>query len=256
MRRRNSPISHAPESPSGNRRNNAEKKKSRGKDMPVGVVYFPAFLNLTQKKAVVIGGGRIAERKILGLIEAGAAVTVISPEITKKIEKEKTRERVVHIQRKYRKGDLQGAFLVIAATDAAEVNRRIAAEAECLLNIVDTPEFCNFIVPSSMRRGPLTVAVSTGGVSPAFSRTVRKEIEKVFGKETGAYLEFVARLRAETLRTLPEGRKRSDLLKKIGSAEMLECLREKGPEETAGKASALYRNACSTIPASKSSPRR
>src|SRR4030065_1234034 len=129
-------------------------------------VYYPAFLNLKGKKTVVIGGGKIAERKILVLLKTGANITVISPEITKRIAREKLRGSLKHIPRQYRKGDVKKTFLVIAATDSEEINKKVSEEAPCLVNVVDTPSLCNFIVPSVIQRGLLTIAISTGGVSP------------------------------------------------------------------------------------------
>ena len=97
------------------------------------VVYYPAFLNLQGEKVVVVGGGKIAERKILGLLKTGADITVISPEITKKIDQARLKKKLKHISRAYRKGDLNKAFLVIAATDSPTVNEKAAKDAPCLL---------------------------------------------------------------------------------------------------------------------------
>jgi precorrin-2 dehydrogenase/sirohydrochlorin ferrochelatase len=140
--------------------------------------YYPAFLNLKGKKAVVVGGGRIAERKVLSLIKAGADVTVVSPQLTERLRKEKEAKRIRHRARRYRPGDLKDSFLVIAATDSPEVNSKVAGGAPALLNVVDVPQECNFIAPSVVKRGPLVFAISTGGTSPAFAKAIRKEIEK------------------------------------------------------------------------------
>jgi precorrin-2 dehydrogenase/sirohydrochlorin ferrochelatase len=166
------------------------------------VNYYPAFLNLHGKKVVVVGGGNVAERKILSLLKAGAAVTVVSPAITARLCKEKTKKNIEHIARCYRKGDLRGSFLVIAATDNPSVNTQIAKDAPSLVNVVDVPKECSFIAPSVIKRGPLTIAVSTGGISPAFSRTMRQELEKIYGPEIGKYLNFVGSIRRKTLQRL------------------------------------------------------
>ena len=145
--------------------------------------YYPVFLNLKGKRTVVIGGGKVAERKILTLLKADADITVVSPEITKKIEGEKLKGGIKHVCRQYRKSDLKNAFLVIAATDSQIMNEQVSKDAPCLLNVVDTPHLCNFIVPSVMKRGPLTIAISTSGISPALLKLIRKELEKMYGLE-------------------------------------------------------------------------
>ena len=126
---------------------------------------------------MVIGGGRVAESKIVQLQAAGAAVSVISPEVTPAIEESAQDGRLDWQAREYQPGDLDGVFLGIAATNQREVNQQIYSEAEqkgVLLNVVDDPERCTFIAPSIVERGPVTVAISTGGTSPALARKLRE----------------------------------------------------------------------------------
>lgn len=171
-------------------------------------IYYPAFINLEGKKCVVIGGGKVALRKINSLLNAGASVTVISPEVIPGIEKYASSGLIRFIRRAYRKGDLKNAFLVIAATSSKEVHRRIAGDVKsCLLNVVDEPELCNFIVPSVVRRGPLTIVISTSGASPAMAKAIRKEIERLYGKDFGRYLEWLRKNRIKIL-GLPAPRKK------------------------------------------------
>jgi precorrin-2 dehydrogenase/sirohydrochlorin ferrochelatase len=207
------------------------------------VVYYPAFLNLQCKKVIVIGGGKIAERKILGLLKTGADIVVISPEITERIERARVEKKLKHISRVYRKGDLNKAFLVIAATDSAVTNEEVAKEASCLLNVVDTPKLCNFIVPSTVIRDPLTVAVSTGGVSPALSKSIRKEVEKMYGHDFCRYVKSLRKIRWEAMKTIGDKRKRALFLKSLASERMLRMLREKGFEETESFARKLFGSA-------------
>jgi precorrin-2 dehydrogenase/sirohydrochlorin ferrochelatase len=190
--------------------------------------YYPAFLNLKGKKAVVVGGGNVAERKVLTLIKANANVTVISPVLTKRLQKEKEAKRLRHISRAYRYGDLQGSFLVIAATDSPEVNTKVAQEAPGLLNVVDVPAECNFIAPSVVKRGPLVLAISTGGTSPAFAKAIRKEIEKSYGKVFSDYLGFVKVLRSRAMQEISDKKSREKFLKSLASGELLDTLRRKG----------------------------
>ncbi len=190
--------------------------------------YYPAFLNLQGKKVVVAGGGNIAERKILSLLKAGADVTVVSPEITARLSKEKAKKSLTHIARCYQKGDLRGSVLVIAATNSPSVNTQIAKDAPSLVNVVDVPKECSFIAPSVIKRGPLTIAISTGGISPAFSKTIRQELEKIYGTEIGAYLNFVRGARKKALAEISDKKKRSRFLKDLASDKILQSLRTKG----------------------------
>jgi precorrin-2 dehydrogenase/sirohydrochlorin ferrochelatase len=206
-------------------------------------VYYPVFLNLRDRRVVVVGGGKVAERKLFALLRAGADLTVISPEITRKIDIERKKGGIRHIRRQYRKGDLRGTFLVIAATDSPAINERISRDAPCLVNVVDTPHLCNFIVPSVMKRGAMTIAISTGGVSPALSRSIRKELEKLYGSEFSGYLKSLRSIRAEALKDIGNKRKRAEFLKSLASAEMLGILRGKGCVEAKRRAAASLRKA-------------
>jgi len=190
--------------------------------------YYPAFLNLQGKKAVVVGGGKVGERKALTLIKAGADVTVVSPLLTGRLQKEKEAKRLRHISRTYRPGDLKDSFLVIAATDSPAVNRKVAGDAPALLNVVDVPCECNFIAPSVVKRGPLVFAISTGGTSPALAKTIRKEIEKSYGTVFSDYLGFVKVVRSRAMREVAEKAAREKFLKSLASEDILFTLRTKG----------------------------
>ena len=190
--------------------------------------YYPAFLNLEGKKAVVVGGGKVAERKVLTLIKAGAELTVVSPLLTGRLQKEKEAKRLRHISRTYRPGDLKDSFLVIAATDSPEVNRKVAVDAPALVNVVDVPCECNFIAPSVVKRGPLVLAISTSGTSPAFAKAIRKEIEKSYGTVFSEYLGFVKVLRSRAMREIADTVVREKFLKSLASEDILYALRTKG----------------------------
>jgi len=141
--------------------------------------YYPVYLNLAGKRCVVIGGGTVAEGKILNLREACARITFISPEITSGIQEAARWGEVEWQAREYQPGDLEGAFLAIAATNTRHVNQEIFREAERLgiiLNVVDDPALCTFIAPSIVKRGPVTLAISTGGASPALARKLREAL--------------------------------------------------------------------------------
>jgi precorrin-2 dehydrogenase/sirohydrochlorin ferrochelatase len=152
--------------------------------------YYPAFLDLNEKLCVVIGGGDVAERKVNGLLGCGAKVTVVSPTMTLGLESLVEDRRVSWKSRGYRTGDLKGSFLAIAATDQEDVNQSVAEEASglgILLNVADVPSLCNFIAPSVVQRGEVTVAISTGGASPALARKLRQTLES---SELLAYAEL------------------------------------------------------------------
>ena len=141
--------------------------------------YYPVYLNLAGKHCVILGGGTIAQGKIAALRDAGAKITVISPEATTGIRRAAERGHITFEQREYQAGDLDGAFIAVAATNVWHVNRQIYEEAEergVLLNVVDDPDQCTFIAPSIVRRDPITLAVSTGGASPALARKLRETL--------------------------------------------------------------------------------
>ncbi len=199
--------------------------------------YYPAFIDLRNKSAVVIGGGSVAERKVRSLVEAGANVRVISPEVTAGLARLRDRGMLKHSKRKYIKGDFKKAFIVIAGTSSPLVNKKIADEASCLVNVIDLPSEGNFIVPSLVRQGALTIAISTEGASPAISKTIRKEIEGLYGKEYGRYLRFVEKVRQKTLTHTKDSRKRKKIFNFLASEEILDHLRKKGFKETAAEIS-------------------
>ena len=190
--------------------------------------YYPIFLNLKGKKAVVVGGGRVAERKILSLIKAGASVTVVSPSLTKRLLRVRSQKKIRHLPRRFRGNDLREAFLVVSATDSFATNREVAANAPALVNVVDVPSECNFIAPSVLKRGPLVIAISTSGVSPALSKTLRKELEGLYGSEFSAYLKFLKRVRVKALIEIGHRKRRETFLKSLASQKILLTLREKG----------------------------
>lgn len=161
--------------------------------------YYPVSLKIAGRSCLVIGGGRVAERKVLGLLVCEGQVTVISPELTPGLAALHREGRITWRNRPYRPGDLAGAFLVIAATDDEQTQAAVQKEAvqeKILLNIADVPQCCNFILPSTLGRGDLTIAVSTGGKSPALAKQIREQLEERFGPEYAIYLDLLGALRA------------------------------------------------------------
>lgn len=162
--------------------------------------YFPVFLDLVGKPVALVGGGEVALRKLLGLLAAGARVTVISPTLTSEMQALLAEKKFEHIGRRYRKGDLTGYFLAFVATDDGALNAAVARdgiEIGVLVNASDDPANCDFIIPSVINRGDLTVAISTGGASPAAARLIREELEEFLTEEHALLLEVAAEVRGE-----------------------------------------------------------
>ncbi len=168
---------------------------------------YPLFLvGLDRARCVVVGGGTVAARKVNPLLRADAQVTVISPRLCRPLQGLAAGGEINVVNRPYRSGDVEGAFLVIAATDDVEINKAVWEEALALgllVNVVDDPDRCNFIAPSVVRRGPLSLAISTAGRCPAFSRHLRKQLEREFGPAYGSFVEMLGSLREGVVRTLP-----------------------------------------------------
>jgi precorrin-2 dehydrogenase/sirohydrochlorin ferrochelatase len=158
--------------------------------------YFPAFLDLRGRACLVVGGGSVGERKARALLECGARVVVVSPVVTPGLVALAAAERIVARARRFRRSDLRGCALAIAATGDAIVDAVVASAARrrgVLVNVVDRAAQCDFILPSVLRRGGLQIAVSTGGRSPALAREIRHRLEGLFPEDYG---DLVARVGA------------------------------------------------------------
>lgn len=168
--------------------------------------YPLCLVRLREARCVVVGGGEVAARKVAALLDAGASVTVIAPSLCEELQSSARDADVEVLMRPFRPGDLNGAFLAIAATDDATVNAQVSREARTrtmLVNVVDDPEQCNFIAPSVLRRGPLTLAISTSGRCPALSRHIRERLEHEFGAPYGDYVRLLGELREDVVDALP-----------------------------------------------------
>ena len=173
--------------------------------------YYPVCLDLRRRYCLVVGGGGVGTRKVMGLLSAGARVTVVSPELTPELQA-LVPDRIEWRRRHYHSRDLERMFLVFGATNDEEVNRRIHADASgenILCNISDRPEVCNFILPSVVRRGDLILAISTSGKSPAFAKKLRKDLEQQFGEGYATFLQLMGAIRERLLsqRHEPEAHK-------------------------------------------------
>ncbi len=165
--------------------------------------YYPVFLDVTGRRCAVIGGGPVAERRVAGLIEAGARVTVIAPALTKRLATWARQRAIRHVARKYRRGDLKGHRLAFVAAGPDAVSEAVARESRergIWLNAADDPARCDFILPAVVRRGLLVVAVSSGGASPALTRAIREELEGYFTEDYAGLARVAAAARQELRR--------------------------------------------------------
>jgi precorrin-2 dehydrogenase/sirohydrochlorin ferrochelatase len=219
--------------------------------------FYPIFLNLEARPCLVVGGGCVAERKVLSLLKAGADVTVISPKLTKvlkalveddtkktekspkasrkpqkrakKVEKDDKTAKIKYIKRDYKFGDAEGYNLVISATDNVGVNKLVHSDAfECgvLLNVADQPGLCDFIVPSVIERGALKVAISTSGKSPYFSAALREALEQSLPETLSSFVDIIGAVRIKLLKEGVNSDKKAEIYEAFVESQMLEWLAE------------------------------
>ncbi len=189
--------------------------------------YYPLFLNIIDRRCVVIGGGDVAERKVERLLNFGARVVVVGKTLTPGLETMKKAGRINHIAADYDKALIDDAFLLIGATDQDDVNAKISRDGKkegILVNIVDDPDKCDFVLPSLLTQGDLLIAISTGGKSPALAKKLKEEMEQLFGTEYQTLLGVMGQLREKLVvkgrssnenRRLFEAVVHSDILKHI-----------------------------------------
>lgn len=197
--------------------------------------YYPIYLELRDQPCVVIGGGKIAEGKVESLLAAQAQVTVISPELTSPLHALVVAKKITYLARTYQPGDLAGAFLVISATDQAEINHQVWQEATAnrqLVNVVDDIPRCNFIAPSILRKGDLTIAISTSGKAPALAVRLKERLQRELGPEYEHFLELTGELREALARNVPDFEVRKALWYELVDSEILEVL-ARGDEKAA-----------------------
>jgi precorrin-2 dehydrogenase/sirohydrochlorin ferrochelatase len=200
--------------------------------------YPVTLVGLEQTRCVVIGGGEVASRKAAALCAAGARPVVISPELCEALERLEEQHQVEAVRRPYRCGDLAGAHLVIAATDDAVTNEVVWQEAQalgCLVNVADDPLRCNFHVPATVRRGPLTLSVSTGGNSPLLARRIREMLEEQFDPAYESYVALLGELRPVVQDQVHDPVQRKALWQALLESEILTLLRS-GQTEAAREA--------------------
>jgi precorrin-2 dehydrogenase/sirohydrochlorin ferrochelatase len=194
------------------------------------VRYYPALVDLTGKKVVVIGGGKVGERKVGPLLSAGASVTVVAPEMSARIAQWVEEGKITCRLRSYQPEDIEDdAFMVMVATDDHPLNARIAEAVSgraCLVNVADIPAKSSFIVPSMVVRGDLVLAISTGGAVPALARKLRQDLERQFGEEYEILLNVLREVR-ESLKDKVTRAERRRILRRLIDSDLLHLIRSR-----------------------------
>ena len=177
----------------------------------------------------MVGGGQVARRKVETLLECGAKVVVVSPELTDDLANLQAEGQIEVHQRKYKSGDTAGMWLVVASCGDAQVNHQVfeqSNEQGIFCNVVDEPPLCSFQVPAVVRQGPLQIAVSTGGTSPALAKKIRMELEDQFGSDFVDFLEGLVELREHLKEKYPESQpKRAEILQGFVNSEAIDLLK-------------------------------
>jgi len=208
--------------------------------------YYPIYLDLKALDALVVGGGAIAEGKASQLVESGARVTVVSPDLTEQLRRSIEKEEINYRNGLFAEEDLNGVFLVISATNDRKVNEavaRAAARRGLLCNVVDQPDLCNFITPALVTRGDLQISVSTGGGSPTLTQRVKREVAALIGEEYGALLALAAEMRAESKNRIADFERRKNVLRAFVESEAIDLIRAGKLEEAQAVAREFLRNA-------------
>lgn len=191
--------------------------------------YYPVMLDCSGRSCLVIGGGAIAERRVQALLEAGAIVTLISPEVTMELSCIIQSGKITWLQRSYKKGDVAGAFLIYAATSDQKLNKEIAEEAAemgILVNVASRGEMGSFIQPSAFRRGHLVISVTTGGASPGLAAEICAQLEEMYGEEYEQYLDFLYEMRRQIKLHVKTPALRVKLIKRLSEMGILEEIRQ------------------------------
>jgi len=190
--------------------------------------YYPIYLDIRNRNCLVVGGGSVGTRKVMTLLDCSATITVVSPVVTNELRELANNNAITLTKRPFQVSDLKGNILVIGVTDDQELNLQIHAEAErlgMLCNIADHPEACNFILPSIMRRGDLSIAISTSGNSPAFAKKLRKDFEKQFGNEYADFLKLMGFVRKKLLAQNNEPECHKKVFEQLISTRIVEMIK-------------------------------
>jgi precorrin-2 dehydrogenase/sirohydrochlorin ferrochelatase len=192
-------------------------------------MFYPIFIDLHGRSTLVVGGGAVAERKVESLLEAGAAVAVVSPEVTTRLRQWSAEGKISVSLRPFEETDVDGRALVIAATDDSATQRQTreaGARRGVLVNVADQPELCDFIVPAIVRRGDVLVAISTSGKSPALAAALRSSIEKALPADVDRAARVLGSVREETRRRIPDPAERKRAFERVVASGIVEWIRD------------------------------
>ena len=191
--------------------------------------YYPVHLDIQNRNCLVVGGGGVGTRKVKTLLDCGARVTVVSPEVSPQLQDLATSGDIILKERSYQSDDLRNMFLVIGATDDEKLNKQLSSDADrlnTLCNIADRPEVCNFILPSIVHRDDLVITVSTSGQSPAMAKKLRKALENQFGKEYGILLRLMGAIRKRLLQQAHAPEVHKPLFEQLINSELIVMIQE------------------------------
>ena len=196
--------------------------------------YYPVNLNISGKRVLVVGGGTVAARKVERLLERGADIILVAPEISGEIKEFVKKSKIEWIERVYKTGDEKGAFAVFCAVSPGKKNEKMedrlfkqCVKKNILINVADKPEFCTFTLPALVSRGEFDIAVFTSGHSPRLARKIREDLEKVYGEEYNTYVKILGFMRKEIkMKKYPQGRNHK-LFDELINSDLYELVRDK-----------------------------
>ena len=196
--------------------------------------YYPVHLDIQNRKVLVVGGGSVGTRKVKTLLDCGARVTVVSPEVSRQLRELAASGDIILAERSYQSEDLTGVFVVIGATDDETLNQQISSDADrlnTLCNIADRPEVCNFILPSIVQRDDLVITISTSGQSPALAKKLRKTLENQFGEEYGTLLQLMGAIRKKLLQQAHKPETHKPLFEQLINSDLIVMIQAGKTEE-------------------------
>jgi precorrin-2 dehydrogenase/sirohydrochlorin ferrochelatase len=196
--------------------------------------YYPVHLDINNRKVLVVGGGSVGTRKVKTLLDCGARVTVVSPEVSRQLRELAASGDIKLAERSYQSEDLNGVFVVIGATDDERLNQQISSDADrlnTLCNIADRPEVCNFILPSIVQRNDLVITISTSGQSPALAKKLRKALENQFGEEYGTLLQLMGAIRKKLLQQAHKPEAHKPLFEQLINSDLIVMIQAGKTEE-------------------------
>jgi len=196
--------------------------------------YYPVHLDINNRKVLVVGGGSVGSRKVKTLLDCGARVTVVSPEVSRQLRELAASGDIKLAERSYQSEDLNGVFVVIGATDDETLNQQISSDADrlnTLCNIADRPEVCNFILPSIVQRDDLVITISTSGQSPALAKKLRKSLENQFGEEYGTLLQLMGAIRKKLLQQAHKPEAHKPLFEQLINSDLIVIIQAGKTEE-------------------------